>query len=178
MEPQTEPPARSARYLFSDNLDRRRRAIPWTRRARRNPTSADAKSNLLCLKFRDYFKTAITAMCGCGQFADWTRAWTDHGQFMVTDWTRTDSRKIPGRCADTSVAILWTFPDDAEKLPNCLRECYAGRHAGCCADCGDNCQVICEPSRQHWCELWRGHLPALVEMFPTNCRDMSQLLLG
>jgi len=50
----------------------------------------------------------------------WPR--TDHGQFMVTDWSRTDSRKIPGRCAETSVAIPWTFPDASGKLP------------GCCAD--------------------------------------------
>jgi hypothetical protein len=54
--------------------------------------------------------------------ADWMWPRTDHGQFMVTDWSRTDSRKIPGRCAETSVAIPWTFPDAAGKLP------------GCCAD--------------------------------------------
>jgi len=154
---------------------------------------------------------------------------TDHEQFMVTDWTRTDSRKIPGLCADTSVAITWIFPNAAGKLPGCcadaapdaawtatsiakssanhlanfgadfhrrlvrrvpptartrpdccpviarmIRWTLPGCCAGCCADCGGNCEVICQQS----CQLWRGHSPALGEMFPANCRDMSRLLPG
>jgi hypothetical protein len=176
VEPQTKPPARSARHNFSDNLDRRRRAIQWTRRARRNPPRADAKSNLLWLKLCDYFKTAMTARCGCGEFANWTR--TGHGQTVVAENSCSWSWKNRGKFLTAAWKYSVDFPGRCREIARLLRECYAGRHAGCCADCGDNCQVICEPSRQHWCELWRGHSPALVEMFPTNCRDMSQLLLG
>jgi murein endopeptidase len=66
------------------------------------------------------------AIHGHGLDADklWSRLRTRCGHGLITDadWTRTGSRKIPGRYADTNVAILWTFPDAAGKLP------------GCCAD--------------------------------------------
>ena len=45
-------------------------------------------------------------------------------------------------------------------------------------DCGGNCQAICEPSRQLWCKLWRGHSSAFCEKFPANCPDTSRQLLG
>ena len=72
-----------------------------------------------------------------------------------------------GNCPDDS-------PDATRMIRRTLPGHCAGRHAGCCADCGGNCEVICQPS----CELWRGHSPALGEMFPANCWDMSRLLPG
>jgi len=172
---------------------------------------------------------------GWNKDAEWT--WTNCGRrefvFMVMEkpW------KVPGHCVDTGVAILWTFPVVAGKLPGCCADATpdatpdAARTAtsiakssanhraniganlgadihrrlvrcfpptartrlgscsddstdvarmirrtlpGCCADCGGNCEVICQPS----CELWRGHSPALGEMLPANCWDMSRLLPG
>jgi len=169
-----------------------------------------------------------------------TRTQNGHGQTVVAENSYSWSWKNRGKflaTADTGVAILWTFPVVAGKLPGCCADATpdatpdAARTAtsiakssanhraniganlgadihrrlvrcfpptartrlgscpddstdvarmirrtlpGCCADCGGNCEVICQPS----CELWRGHSPALGEMFPANCWDMSRLLPG
>ena len=103
---------------------------------------------------------------GFGLVADvgWTWPRTGHGQilgkFLAAAWTLAllscgPSRTLPGHCP--AVARM-------------LRRI--------CADCGGNCQVICEPSRQLWCQLWCGHSSVLGGMFPANCPDTSRQLPG
>jgi len=57
------------------------------------------------------------------------------------------------------------LPGRCREIARLLRGCYAG----CCVDCGGNCELICEPPRQLWCE----HSSELGETLPANCPDDS-----
>jgi hypothetical protein len=120
-------------------------------------------------------------ICDCGQFAVWTRAWTDHGRGCELDadwsWTNCGCGKVVFMVMEKPwkvPAAAWTYsvdcPGRCQEIARLLRGCYAG----CGADCDGNCQVTCEPS----CELWCGHSAASDETFPANCRDTSRQFPG
>jgi len=83
------------------------------------------------------------------------------------------------RCADIPRRCMRCFPATARTLRGCYPANARMIHRmlrRLCVDCGGKYQVICEPSRQLWCKLWRGHSSAFCEMSPANCPDTSRLL--
>jgi hypothetical protein len=89
--------------------------------------------------------------------------------------------KVPGRFVDTNVAIPWTFPDAAEKLPGC----YADATRDAMPDAAWTATAIAKSSANHRANFGADIHRRLVRCFPLtarmrlgNCPDANRILPG